>query len=229
MASDSSMSAENTATEPTVLSTPATRHKSSLDWEDLRHRLDVSHAALKRKLNPGVEDKREIFRTRARALAAGGKRDATFPDSFLEVVEFVLGPEHYGIESSHIREIYPLSEFTPLPCTPAFVLGLINVRGQILSIVNIKKLFDLPEKGLTDLNKVIVVHAQHMELGILADAILGVRPIALEELRTALPTLTGIRAEYLKGVTKDSLVVLDVDKILSDDAILVDEAGNTAT
>ncbi len=107
--------------------------------------------------------------------------------------------------------------------------GLINVRGQILSIINIKKLFDLPEKGLTDLNKVIIVHANHMELGILADAILGVRSIAREELHPALPTLTGIREEYLKGITKDPLVVLDVEKILSDEKILVNDVVDTGT
>jgi purine-binding chemotaxis protein CheW len=176
-----------------------------------------------------VEEKQKILHVRARLVAAGGKAEATSPHLLLEVVEFVLGPEHYGIESCHIREIHPLSEFTPLPCTPAFVLGLVNVRGQILSIINIKKLFDLPEKGLTDLNRVIIVHADHMELGILADAIIGMRSIALEELHPALPTLTGIRAEYLKGITKDSLVVLDVEKILSDEKILVNDGMDSRT
>jgi purine-binding chemotaxis protein CheW len=66
-----------------------------------------------------------------------------------------------------------------------------------------------------------------MELGILADVILGTRAIALEELRPALPTQTGFRAEYLKGITKDPLVVLDVEKILADENILVDEVVNT--
>jgi purine-binding chemotaxis protein CheW len=204
-------------------------HKSGLDWVGLHRRLEESHAALERKLTPGPEEQQTILRARARLLAAGGKREVTSPHAFLEVVEFVLGPEHYGIESSRIREIYPLHEFTALPCTPAFVLGLANVRGQILSIINIKKLFGLPEKGLTDLNKVIIVRDHHMELGILADAILGVRSIALEDLRPSLPTLTGIRAEYLKGITKDSLVVLDVEKVLADERILVDEVVNTAT
>jgi purine-binding chemotaxis protein CheW len=204
-------------------------HKSGLNWVGLHRRLEESYAALERKLTPSPEERQTILRARARLLAAGGKRQVTSPHAFLEVVEFVLGPEHYGIESSRIREIYPLHEFTALPCTPAFVLGLVNVRGQILSIINIKKLFDLPEKGLTDLNKVIIVRNHHMELGILADAILGVRSIALEDLRPSLPTLTGIRAEYLKGITKDSLVVLDVEKVLADEGILVDEVVSTAT
>ena len=218
------MRVEDTTPESPTARIPGVEHKGELDWSQLHRRLDASHAALKRRLTPSLEEKRKILHARARLLAAGSKAKVTSPQSLLEVVEFVLGPERYGIESNHIREIHPLSEFTPLPCTPAFVLGLVNVRGQILSIINIKKLFDLPEKGLTDLNKVIIVRANHMELGILADAIVGVRSIPQEELHPALPTLTGVRAEYLQGITKDPMVVLDVEKILSDEKILVDEA-----
>jgi purine-binding chemotaxis protein CheW len=203
--------------------------QGDLHWAKLHRRLDVSRASLERKLAPGLEEKRKILRHRARLLAASSKADATAPGSLLEIVEFVLGPECYGIESSRIREIHSLNEFTPLPCTPAFVLGLVNVRGQILSIINLKKLFDLPEAGLTDLNKIILVHAQSIELGILADAILGTRSIAPEDLHPALPTLTGIRADYLQGITKDSLVVLDVGKILADERILVNEVVNGET
>ncbi|MGH9529684.1 MAG: chemotaxis protein CheW [Terriglobales bacterium] len=204
-------------------------HANGLDWGDLHRRLDASRVALKQKLTPGPEEKHKILRARARVLATGSKKEAVSSQLVLEVVEFVLGPEHYGIESHHIREIHPLNEFTSLPCTPAFVLGLVNVRGQILSIINIKKLFDLPEKGLSDMNKIIIVHTHHMEVGILADAILGVRSIAPEELHPALPTMTGIRAGYLNGITKDSLVVLDVENILADDKILVDEVANPAS
>jgi purine-binding chemotaxis protein CheW len=160
-------------------------------------------------------------------LAQEEKGDKELFESPLEVVEFLLASEHYGIELTHIREIHALSELTPLPGTPAFVMGLANVRGQILSVIDIKKFFGLPEKGLTDLNKVIVVRTQQMELGILADAVLGVRAIGLNELQTSLPTLTGIRAEYLRGITKDPLVVLDVEKILSNEKIVVNDEGDS--
>jgi purine-binding chemotaxis protein CheW len=159
-------------------------------------------------------------------LAQEEKGDKELFESPLEVVEFLLASEHYGIDLAHIREIHALSELTPLPGTPAFVMGLANVRGQILSVIDIKKFFGLPEKGLTDLNKVIVVRTQQMELGILADVVLGVRAIGLSELQTSLPTLTGIRAEYLRGITKDPLVVLDVEKILSDEKIVVNHDGD---
>jgi purine-binding chemotaxis protein CheW len=223
------MSVEVTTRDLQTKSATNANGKADLGWIELHRRLGASHAALQRRLNPSPEEKQTILRARARSLAAGGKAEATSPHLLLELVEFVLGPEHYGIESNHIREIHRLGEFTPLPCTPSFILGLVNVRGQILSIINLKKLFDLPEKGLTDLNKVIIVHACHIEVGILADAILGVRSVALEELQPALPTLTGIRAEYLKGITKDPMVVLDVKKILSDEKILVDEIVSGAT
>jgi len=167
-------------------------------------------------------EKKKILKARAVALAKQPEEKNSYKEH-IEIVEFVLSHEKYGIESSYVREVYPLKELTPVPCTPAFVLGIINVRGRIISVIDIKKFFELPEKGITDLNRVIIVHNYAMEFGILADAILGIRSIPLHELQTSLPTLTDIRAEYLKGVSKEHIVVLDVDKILSDRKIAVHE------
>jgi purine-binding chemotaxis protein CheW len=216
-------------TEQRTGSHPGRGQNGGTDWSELHRRLETSRSVMQRRLTPSVEERRGILQARARLLAQVRKGDKELPQSPLEVVEFLLASEHYGIELTYIREIHSLSEFTPLPGTPAFVLGLTNVRGQILSVIDIKKLFDLPEKGLTDLNKVIVVRTHQMELGILADAVLGVRAIALNEFQTSLPTLTGIRAEYLKRITKDPLVVLDMDKILSDEKIVVNDGGNGAS
>ena len=138
-----------------------------------------------------------------------------------EVVEFLLTPEKYAIELTYINDVCPLKDLRPLPGTPSFVLGIINIRGQIFSIIDLKKFFELPEKGLTNLNRVIVLSSDEMEFGILADAIIGVRAIPMNAIQPSLPTLTGIRAEYLKGVTEDRVVILDGEKILSDENILV--------
>ncbi len=141
----------------------------------------------------------------------------------LEVIEFGLAHERYAIEQALVREVVALRELTPLPCTPAFIRGILNLRGQILPLIDIKKFFDLPESGITDLHWVIVVRAGDVELGILADAIAGVRTIPLNVIQPSLPTLTGIRSQYLKGVTDQLMVVLDAGKILSDPRIVVDE------
>jgi purine-binding chemotaxis protein CheW len=103
------------------------------------------------------------------------------------------------------------------------VLGNVNVHGEIISVIDIKKFFDLPEKGLTDLNKIIVLHTGAMVFGILADVISGVRNIPLLEIQASLPTLTGIREEYLRGITAGRIVILDAAKLLLDEKVIVNE------
>jgi len=165
------------------------------------------------------EQKTEILKARAVALAREPEEQAE--EERIELVEFLLAAERYGIESSYVREVYPLRQFTPLPCTPPFVLGIVNVRGQIVSVIDIKRVFDLPERGLTELNKVIIIRDDLMEFGILADSILGVRPVSLKDIQPSLPTLTGIRQEYLRGVTSGRIVILDARKLLSERALVV--------
>lgn len=169
---------------------------------------------------PGPDEKAHILRERARALARAQEGPGGGEDH-LTVVEFMLAHERYALELAYIREVYPLKELTPLPGTPDFVMGIVNVRGQILSIIDIGRFFDLPKKGLTNLNQVIILQSDDMEFGVLADEILGTRSIPQSAIQTSLPTLTGIRAAYLKGVTGDRVVILDGAKILSDDKMVV--------
>lgn len=170
-----------------------------------------------------AENDKQILRDRAKALAREPERDEAADGEHLLVIEFLLAYERYGIEASFVREVYPLRDLTPLPGTPPFVTGIINVRGQIRSVLDIKRFFDLPQRGLTDRNKVLLVRLGDTELGFLADAVLDVRALPAGAIRPAPATLTGIRAEYLHGVTADGLIVLDVAAILSDKRILVDE------
>lgn len=169
------------------------------------------------------EEKSRIMRERAKKLASESKTKETAEEK-LEILEFMLSGERYGLESLYIREAYPLKNFTPIPCTPAFVLGLVNVRGQVMSIVDIGRFFDLPRKGITELNRVLILSSGDMEFGILADDILGVSQVPVKDIQESLPTLTDIRAEYLKGVTKDRLTILDAKKILTDKNLIVHEA-----
>ena len=167
-------------------------------------------------------DARQVLRARARALARIPERPPA-RQTLLELLEFRLAQESYALEYCYVAEVCPLKELTPLPCTPPFVLGIVNVRGRILPVLDLKKFFDLPEKGLTDLHRIILVRGNDLELGLLADVIVGVRTIALDTLQSSLPTLTGIRSDYLKGVTAERLVVLDLARILADPKIIVHE------
>jgi purine-binding chemotaxis protein CheW len=169
---------------------------------------------------------KDILRTRARALARPVETFKT-GSAAIHVVEFRLAQERYAVEQHYVQEVHPLQTLTLLPCTPAFVVGVINLRGQILPVIDIKKFFDLPDNGITDMHMVVIVRENDMEIGILADTVTGTGTILLETIQPSLPTLTGIRAAYLKGVTGDQVVVLDVSKILADPKILVNEEVET--
>ena len=143
----------------------------------------------------------------------------------IEIVEFTMAHERYGIESRFVREVHPLRELTPLPGTPAFVLGIVNLRGRVVSLVDLKKFFGLPAKGLSDTNHVVLLASPKMEFGILADTMLGVRGLPADELQGDFPTFTGHRKDYLLGVARDGTIVLNAEQILGDPKIVVQDAG----
>jgi purine-binding chemotaxis protein CheW len=192
----------------------------AIDWSAIHHRLEAARTALAEGVVPTPEAQHALLRSRAQALAREPPSVAASPDA-LDVVEFHLASETYGVEVSYVREVSPLKAFTPLPCTPPFVLGIVNLRGQLLSVIDLKPLFALPCRESTDRQTVIVLQAALMAVGLLADAVLGVRSIALQGLQPSLPTLTGRRAAYLKGVTHEPLVLLDAAKLLADPTLRV--------
>ncbi|MEK6691435.1 MAG: chemotaxis protein CheW [Nitrospirota bacterium] len=193
------------------------KQKKRVDWGEVLRRTET----LKKGPSLTSEEKKRILRDRAKSLAK--EPEKVIAEEYLEIIEFALAYERYGIESSYIHEVYPLKDLTPLPCTPPFMLGIINVRGKIISVIDIKKFFGMSEKGLTDLNRVIIVKNDKMEIGILADAVLGARPILTGEIQPSIPTFTGIREEYLRGITKDRVVILDIARLISDKRIVVHE------
>lgn len=195
--------------------------EGQIDWSAINRRLGAINAAIEKGFSPSIEEKKRILRARADLLAVQTAGD-DYADA-VEVVEFMLADEHYGIESAYVREVYPLKDLTPLPCTPPFVLGLISVRGRIVSVIDVRKFFDLPSKGISSLSTVIILEGRNMEFGILADSILGVRKIDPMGIEPSLPTLKGKREEYLRGITADRLVLLHAGKILTDKNIVVYE------
>lgn len=167
-----------------------------------------------------TEDQQRILKARARALAREPVAKAT--ESMIEVVEFSLAAERYGLETRYVGEVFPFKELTPVPCTPAFYAGIVNVRGRMIAVLDLKTFFNLPANGLHDLHKVIILHAEEMDVGILADDVGGVRSVPVSQLQASLPTLSGIGQDYLRGVTGERFVVLDAPRILGDPKIIVD-------
>lgn len=191
----------------------------TIDWEQIHRRLAAVRNAIEAAAAPPPAILKKILKERAIALAREAKMETA--GSAIDVLEFDLAHERYGFELAYIREVCPLAELTPLPGTPDFVLGIVNVRGRVVSVIDIRKFFDLPDKGLSNLNKVVILTSDTREFGVLTDRIIGTRSLFTATLQESLPTLTDVRSQYLKGVTGERLIVLDAGKILRDEKLVV--------
>ena len=188
------------------------------DWAEIRRRLDAVHATGAAAGSLSAEDEQRLLHSRAQALALAPTPEVAV--EILEVVEFELALENYAFALAEVRAVSLLHELTPVPGTPPFVLGIINLRGEIRTVIDLQRFFDRPAAGLTQLNQLLIIEHGDLEVAILTDAIRGVRRIPLASL---LPAATDPRARYLRGVTGERMVVLDGAKLLADPRLLVED------
>ena len=156
----------------------------------------------------------DILRQRAQALARPVQAPARA--DLLQVLAFHIAGQAYAIETRHAAQVVALDELTPVPCTPAFVLGVFNLRGRITTLLEIRSFLGLPRRGLSDLGQVIVVRGAGLEFGFVCDRIDGVADCAIDELQ-APPA----GARHLKGLTPQGRLLLDLDSLLADPALIV--------
>ncbi len=194
----------------------------SIDWQALHARLKKNQSLLTEDEQPDVKTSKAILKARAALLA----REAEQTDEQLgnfSVVAFELAGEHFAFELKHVHEIVPLMHFAAVPCTPAFIYGIINLRGQILTVIDMRKLLDMPAKEPSHLSRVILLQSSHTTMGVIADKLLGISTLDVSTLQPSLSGFSGLSSAYLKGISSDQIVVLDALKILKDTNIVVNE------
>lgn len=165
----------------------------------------------------------DLLRSRAVQLAREGEDEGSSQEVCLELIAFMLAAERYAVEVRHVAGVQTLRELAAVPCTPPFVAGIINVRGSILPVVDLRRLLDLPGRGIVDLHHVILVRDEGMEFGLLADLVEGMVRLPVSLLQTGPQGGAESPGRYLKGVTSDCLVVLDLEKLMRDPAFTVCE------
>ncbi|MDI9611049.1 MAG: chemotaxis protein CheW [Archaeoglobales archaeon] len=138
----------------------------------------------------------------------------------VQVIVFKLGEERYGVDISQVREIIRPSQITKIPNAPDFVEGVINLRGQITTIVNLRKRFGLPSKEIDNDSRIIVVEYNNAVIGMMVDIVNEVKYLSHKDIE-ALPSIITAReeAKFLKGVGKlpDGLLILiDLNKVLNE-------------
>ena len=145
--------------------------------------------------------------------------DKTHPkDAEIQLVVFQLSDEEYGAAIGQVQEIVNLGKVTRMPKAPAFVEGIINLRGRVVPIIDIRKRFDLAPKERDKNARIMVVLVEGQAMGIVVDSISEVLRLPKEDIEPPPQIIGDISATYLKGVGKvgDRLVVLlDLDKVLT--------------
>jgi len=145
-------------------------------------------------------------------LAAGGDEQ--------QLVVFELGAELYGVEIARVHEIIRLQTVTRVPRAPAFVEGVINLRGKVIPVVDLRRRFGLPSAEHTRSTRIVVVEIGDQVVGIVVDSVSEVLRVNTATVEPPSPVVAGIDSEYLHGIAKltDRLVILlDLDRVLARD------------
>src|SRR6059058_1034870 len=135
-----------------------------------------------------------------------------------QLVVFQLGAELYGVEIARVHEIIRLQAITRVPRAPAFVEGIINLRGKVIPVVDLRHRFGLPAAEHTRASRIVVVEIGDQVVGIVVDGVSEVLRVSPSIVEPPSPVVAGIDSEYLHGIAKlpERLVILlDLDRILA--------------
>jgi purine-binding chemotaxis protein CheW len=138
----------------------------------------------------------------------------------LQLVVCVLGNERYGIEVGRVKEIIRYPTITTLPDTGRAVRGVINLRGRIIPIVDLRERFGLPEAEPTKLSRIVVTDAAGLRVGFIVDAVNEVARIERAAIDPTPELVAGSGAQHVTGIcrTDDALIImLDLDRLVSSD------------
>ena len=136
----------------------------------------------------------------------------------MQLVVFELGDESYGVDISRVQDINRMQEITEIPHAPESVVGVINLRGRVIPVIDLRKRFGLPEAVHTKDTRIVVVHLEGNLIGVIVDAVSQVLRIPADIVEPPSPVLAGVDSRYLRGIAKldDRLVILlDLDFVLS--------------
>lgn len=196
--------------------------ENRLDWDAVKQRLARAQQARFSSEQLSPEQTKEIMDKRADALARVPDQK---PDSseILEVITFPLGKEQFALETNFVREVYRAGDITPLPGSPSFVIGLTNLRGQVIAVMDLREFFGMEKTEEVEHPQVVVVGRDRVEFGILVDHVYEVANLRFEEILEPPGSVAGAARDYLRGVTQQALSVLDGAALLEDERLYVDE------
>jgi len=172
---------------------------------------------------------RQIMEARARFIARLPEEDMTKGET-LYLQSFLLGKERYGLDIKLVQETQPLGsqKWAAVPCTPDFITGAVNIRGRIYPIMDVARFLGQPPRPLSETAHVLLVRGVNgegevIELSLLADELPRTVHVPQSEVKESTVTISARAQEFIRGITDDMLIVLDIERLLSDPEIIVHE------
>ena len=141
-----------------------------------------------------------------------------------QIVCFKIGNEEYGVEILQVQEIQKLPKITALPKSPDYILGVIDLRGKVVPIVDLSKKFKIQSKKNDETTRAIFVEIKGKKVGLSIDAVSHVLKVDSNEIEPPPPVVKGISGKYIIGIAKlekGFVVILDINKIFSHEELSV--------
>lgn len=141
-------------------------------------------------------------------------------DSIIQWVTFHLENEKYGIKVMQVQEVLRMTEIAPVPGAPHYVLGIINLRGNVVTVIDTRRRFGLSDAESDDETRIVIIEADNNVVGILVDSVAEVVDLKTSEIETAPNVGNDESSKYIQGVSSrddELLILVDVNKLLSDE------------
>jgi len=141
-------------------------------------------------------------------------------DQEIQWVTFRLDKEIYGIEVMQVQEVLRVTEITPVPGAPDYILGIINLRGNVVTVLDTRKRFGLPPKEIEDPSRIVIIESADQVVGMLVDSVAEVVYLRYSEIESSPNVGNEESSRFIQGVhsRNDSLLILvDVNKLLTED------------
>ncbi len=141
-------------------------------------------------------------------------------DPVVQLVTFRLADETYGINVMHVQEVLRISEIAPVPGAPSYVLGIINLRGNVVTVIDTRSRFGLPGTETDDSSRIVIIETEGQVVGILVDGVAEVVELHMSEIDSAPNVGNDESSRYIQGVANresDLLIVVDLNKLLTEE------------
>ncbi|BFM16532.1 chemotaxis protein CheW [Maricurvus nonylphenolicus] len=153
-------------------------------------------------------------------MTTSSAKSKTSEDPILQWVTFKLAGETYGINVMQVQEVLRYSEIAPVPGAPPYVLGIINLRGNVVTVIDTRHRFGLEPGDVTDNTRIVIIEADNHVVGMLVDSVAEVVYLRQSEIETAPNVGNEESAKFIQGVchkNNELLILIELDKLLTDE------------